>query len=155
VCLWVSEFPSINWTNLYESWYVYRGTWANLTPCLIYLFLPSAYVCVCVSLLSLWGRDQVKSISALITRQRLRKHIPAAANTRNNRIVGRVVFCAFLDLSKESLWVSMYPLSLLGNNSVKTFPQQRRIVWDIVSYAVRIVLKEWRKWGPHGTSYFI
>jgi hypothetical protein len=35
-------------------------------------------------------------------------------------------------------------LSLLGNNSVKTFPQQRRIIGCVVFYAVRVVSKEGR-----------
>jgi hypothetical protein len=41
------------------------------------------------------------------------------------------------------LWVCQcIPLSLLGNNSVKTFPRQRRIVGGVVFYAVRVISKE-------------
>jgi hypothetical protein len=65
----------------------------------------------------------------------LDKHVPAAMNTRNHRrIVGRVC-----------LWICLcIPLSLLGNNLVKTFPRQLRIVGDVVLYAVRVVSEESR-----------
>jgi hypothetical protein len=68
-------------------------------------------------------------VPLLFARQQLGKHVPAARNTRNNRIiVGRV-----------SLWVCLcIPLSLLGNNQVKTFPWQRRIV-GVVFYAALVV----------------
>jgi hypothetical protein len=56
-------------------------------------------------------------------------------NTRNNRkIFGRVCLWNYLCIL----------LSLLGNNSVKTFPRQRRIVGGIVFYAIRVVSKESR-----------
>jgi hypothetical protein len=45
----------------------------------------------------------------IVVRQRLGKHIPAATNTRNDGIVGRVVFYADRVLSKESLGPSVYP----------------------------------------------
>jgi hypothetical protein len=41
-----------------------------------------------------------------------------------------------------SVDVSVIPLSLLGNKSVKTFPRQRRIIGSVVFYAVRVVSKE-------------
>jgi hypothetical protein len=37
------------------------------------------------------------------------------------------------------------PLSLLGKNSVKTFPRERKIVGGAVFYAVRVVSKERRR----------
>jgi hypothetical protein len=47
---------------------------------------------------------------------------------------------------KESLWVCLcIPLSLLCNNSVKTFPRQRRIVGRVVFNAVSVVSKESRQ----------
>jgi hypothetical protein len=74
--------------------------------------------------------------SPFVARFSLSKHFPASANTCNNRrIVGRVC-----------LWVCLcIPLLSLGNNSVKTFPWQRRIVRGVVSYAVRAVSKECRQ----------
>jgi hypothetical protein len=42
------------------------------------------------------------------------------------------------------LHIYLYPLSLLGNDSVNMFPQ-KRIVGGVVSYAVRVVLKESRR----------
>jgi hypothetical protein len=75
----------------------------------------------------------------IIARQRLGKHVSAATSTRNNKsTVGRVIFYAVRVLSKESV----YPLSLLGNISVETFPMQRSIAGGVVFYAVRVVSKE-------------
>jgi hypothetical protein len=101
----------------------------------------SISVCVCISLLSLQGNSFVKFIPQFGAGQRFGKHVPAATNTRcNRRIVGRVILCAIRALSKESLWVCLYiTLSLLGSNSVKSFLRQRRIVGDVVLYAVRVV----------------
>jgi hypothetical protein len=49
-------------------------------------------------------------------------------------------------LSKEILRVRLrIPLLLIDKNSVKTFPQQRRIVGGVVSYAIRVVSKESRR----------
>jgi hypothetical protein len=51
------------------------------------------------------------------------------------------------------MWTSLYDsLSLLGKNSVKTFPQQRRIVEGIVFYAIHDVSKESRRLFIPGTS---
>jgi hypothetical protein len=70
--------------------------------------------------------------------------------TRNNRIVGHVIFYAVRVLSKESLWVCLcIPLSLLDKESVNTFPRQRKIVWDVVFYAVLVLSKE-----PVGLSVY-
>jgi hypothetical protein len=98
--------------------------------------LPSVFVSVCVSLICLLGKGSVKCIPPFIARQLLGKHVPAATNTRNIwRIAGRVC-----------LWVCLcIPLLLLGNNSVKTFTRQRRIVGGVVFYAVRVVPKESRR----------
>jgi hypothetical protein len=47
---------------------------------------------------------------------------------------------------KESMWVCLcIPLSLLGNNSVKKFPWQRKIVGGIVFYAFRAVSRGSRR----------
>jgi hypothetical protein len=104
-------------------------------------------VSVCVSFISLKGNISVKCSPPFIARQQLGKHVPAATNTRNNRrIVGRVIFYSVRVLPKKSLWVCRcIPLSLLGNNSVKTFPRQRIIVGGVVFYAVRVVSKESRR----------
>jgi hypothetical protein len=65
-------------------------------------------------------------IPLFIARQVLGKHVPAATNTCNTRrTVERVCLCI--------------PLSLLDNNSVKTFPRQRRIVGGVVFCAIRVV----------------
>jgi hypothetical protein len=47
------------------------------------------------------------------------------------------------------------PLSLLGNNSVKTFPRQRRIGGGVVFYAVGVVWKESRRFVLPKTSFLI
>jgi hypothetical protein len=85
-------------------------------------------VSVFVSFIQLLDKGSEQCIP-FTARQRLCKHIPAANNARiNKRIVGSVCLCI--------------PLLLLGKNSVRTFPHQRRIVADVVLYAVRVVLKE-------------
>jgi hypothetical protein len=49
-----------------------------------------------------------------------------------------------LSYQKESLWVWCIPLYLLGNSSVKTLQQQRRIIGTIIFDAFHVVLKEIR-----------
>jgi hypothetical protein len=112
------------------------ASWANLSS-VLHKSLLSVCVSVCGSLLSLLGKGLVKCFSPVIARQRPGKHVPAATNTRNNkRIAGRVC-----------LWVCLcIPLSLLGNNSVKMFLQQWRIVGGIVLYVARVESKESRNW---------
>jgi hypothetical protein len=82
-------------------------------------------------------------ILPIVARQWRGKYIPAATNTRNNtRIVEHGIFFA-VRVIKESLWVSLcIPLSLLGNNSVKTFPRQRIIFGGAIFYAVHVVSKK-------------
>jgi hypothetical protein len=132
--------PPIN-LRISETWYVYHGNWAHLKS------LPSVRVSVCVSVIALLRKGSAKCIPLFGAWQRLGKHVPAANNIRYNRlIVRRVIFCAVCTLSKESLWVCMcVPPSLLGNNSVNTFPRQRRIVGGVVFYAVRVVSKQSRR----------
>jgi hypothetical protein len=93
-CLYVCAPPNQltnNWTKLYDTWYVYQGTWSHLNG-VIHKSLTSA------------------SVSVYVARQQLRIHVPAAINTRNNRrIIGRVIFCTVPVVSKERAWVSMHP----------------------------------------------
>jgi hypothetical protein len=71
----------------------------------------------------------------IVARQRLGKHIPVATNTRNNRrIVGLHISMGLYIL-----------LSLLGNNSEMTFPQQQRFFGGVIFYAVSVVSKERRQ----------
>jgi hypothetical protein len=89
----------------------------------------------------------------VVARQRLGKHVPSATNTCNSGTAGRVILCAVRVLSMESLWVCLcIPLSLLGKNSVKTFPRQRRIVGGVVFYAVHDISKESRRLVLRRTS---
>jgi hypothetical protein len=101
-------------------------------------------VFVRISFESLQGNASVKFIPPFGTRQRLGKEIPVATNSHNNRrTVQSVIFYAVRVLSKESLWVCLcIPLSLLGNNSVKTIPRPRRTVGAVVFYAVCVVSKK-------------
>jgi hypothetical protein len=129
VCLWISPHSLFNaWTNLYQTWCLYHGTSAHLNG-VLHKPLPSIWVSMSVFLLSLLGKGSVE-MYAFVARQRLCQHEPEAMNTCNNkRIVGSVC-----------LWVCLcIPLSLLGNNSVKTLPRQRRIFGGVVFYTVRVV----------------
>jgi hypothetical protein len=114
------------WTSVYETWLIYHDSWAYLSGIrVLYKSLPLVCVSVCASLLSLLGNGSLKYIQHSVAWQRLGKHVPAATKTRNNS------------------WtrVSVDPLSFLGNNSVKTFPWQQRVVGGVVFYAVRVVSK--------------
>jgi hypothetical protein len=47
-CLCIPFYQFVNvWTNLYETWYVYHGTWAHLS-----IILHTTLLSVCVSILS-------------------------------------------------------------------------------------------------------
>jgi hypothetical protein len=93
------------------------GNWVHLRG-LLRKSLPSVCVSLCLSLLSLQGNGWVQYyVPPFGARQRLGKHVPAAKNTRDKRMVGYVISVAVRVLSKECLWVSLFiPLSLLGEN---------------------------------------
>jgi hypothetical protein len=98
---------------------------------IIHKSLPSVFVSVCVSHLSLLDKGSVKCIFLRFARQRLGKHVPAEKGyTRNNRRILEHVY----------LWICLFILvSLLRNNLVNTFPRQQRIVEGVVFCAVRVV----------------
>jgi hypothetical protein len=116
--LFVKTCECINQSLLNLVCAVHHGTCAYL-KCVLHKSLPSVCMSVYVSLLSLLGTGSVKCICPFFARQRLGKHVPGAMNTRNNtRVVGRAC-----------LWVCLcIPLSLLGNNSVKTFSRRRELL---------------------------
>jgi hypothetical protein len=120
------------WTNPYETWYVYHGTWAHLNG-ILQKSPPLVCVFVCVFLVPLLGKASVNCIpSSFNSRQRFGKHVPVATNTSSSRrSVVRVGLCI--------------SLSLLGNNSVKTFPRQWRIVGGVFFYAIHVISKETRR----------
>jgi hypothetical protein len=95
------------------TWYVYLGIWAQLNG-ILHNPLPSVCESVCVA------------------RQRLGKHVPAAKNACSSRRIG---------WTRVSVGLCS-PLSFLGNNSVKMFPRQQRIVGGVVFYAARVVSKK-------------
>jgi hypothetical protein len=135
VCVSVnSPPPLLTFRHLTQSlWNLVSRHWVHLNG------VPHkslSLICVYVALLSLLGNGSVQCIAPFIARQRLGKQVPEAMNTRNmRRIVGRAY-----------VWVCLYiPLSLLGNNSVKMFPSQRRIVGGDVSYAIFVISRESRQ----------
>jgi hypothetical protein len=105
------EYRNQSLWNLYVR--VYNGTWAHFNG-VLHESLPSDYVSVRVSFLSLLGNGSVTTFP----QQRIQATIEELLDTC---VCGSV--CA-------------NPLSLLGNNSVKKFPRQRRIVGGVVFYAV-------------------
>jgi hypothetical protein len=80
-------------------------------PELILIF-PSVCVSVCVSLLLLQDNGSVNLIPPFGAKQRLDKHVSAAANRRkNSRIVEPVIFFEVRVLSEETMGgLSLYPL---------------------------------------------
>jgi hypothetical protein len=86
-CLFIPPIKNA-WSSVYESWYVYHGTWPHLNG-VLHKSLPS----VCVSV-----------YPHIVARHRLGKDVPAASNKRNSRIiVGGVVFSAVRAISRESM----------------------------------------------------
>jgi hypothetical protein len=87
LAVYVFPLPSIFECPNQSLWnFVYHGTWAHLNGVLHTSLSP---VCVYV-------------YTAIIAKQRLGRHVPVAANTRNNRrIVGVVVFCTVRVVSKK------------------------------------------------------
>jgi hypothetical protein len=129
--------PSLTWecmnkSLLYLVCIVHHGTRAHL-KCVLHKSLPSVCMSVCASFLSFLCTGSVKCTSSFVATQRLGKHVPAAMNIRNNRrVAGRVC-----------LWLCLcIPLSLLCNNSVKTFSRRKITVGGAVFYAARVVSKE-------------
>jgi hypothetical protein len=89
-------------------------------------------VFICVSLLALLGNSSVNCIPHNVRRQRLGYYIPAATNTLNNiEIVVGVVFYA-VRIKDASVGLRI-PLTLLRNNSVKTFPRDEELLEASVS----------------------
>jgi hypothetical protein len=62
------------WTNLYETLYVYHGTWAHQN-CIPHKSLPPVCVSVCVA------RQWLSKNPPIIARQRLGKSVTVATNT--------------------------------------------------------------------------
>jgi hypothetical protein len=98
VCICIPHKLLNVWTSLFETQYTYHVTWAHLNGLLHKLF-PS--VCVCMS------------IPLSFSRQRLGKHIPAATNTRNNRIVVCIVSMRSLYHNGESVGLCVPKSKLL------------------------------------------
>jgi hypothetical protein len=113
---------------------------------LLYESLLSIYVSVYVSLLSSLGKVSVKCMPPFIARKVIGKHVPAVTNTEQQEYCWTIV--------RMGLCVCI-PLSLLSNNSAKTFPQQRRIVGSLVFYVVRVVSEESRRLVLPRTSCYL
>jgi hypothetical protein len=135
VCVCVWDSLPINF-RMPESVFMKLGMYI-MTPEPIsaaYFINPSHQsVCLCVFLVKLLGKDLIKCIPPLIAMQWLGKHIPMATNTHNNRII---VGCM-------CVWTCLcISLSLLSNNSVKTFPPQWRIAQVVIFYVVHVISKK-------------
>jgi hypothetical protein len=130
-CCLCLRIPHINFWRPESILMKLVGNWANLKGVLHKCPL-STSLCVCIC------------ISPLVARQRLGKHVPTAANTLNNRrTLGFICLRVCLGI----------PLLLFCNNSAHMFLRQRRIVWDVVFYAVYVVWKESRRLDIPRTSY--
>jgi hypothetical protein len=127
MCLWI---PPINFL-MPEPIFMKLGMNIMAPKPILSKSLPSVCESVCVSLLSLLGNGSVKCVRRFIARQCLGTHVPAPTNTRHKTIAGRV--CLSI------------PLFLLGNNSIKTFLRQRRIVGGFVFCAFRVISNKDRR----------
>jgi hypothetical protein len=128
----VSVYPPYQLLNVWST-FMKPGMQIMATePILTAYSINPSSVClsVCVSLLMFQGNGLVKYRLSFVARQRLGKQVPIATTTcHNRRTVGRVIFYAVCVLSEESPWVCLrIPLTLIGNNSVKTFPWQEELL---------------------------
>jgi hypothetical protein len=93
-----------DWTNHYEIWYIYHGTYAHQSG-ILHKCLPSVCGSVCVSLLSLIGNGSVNTFP------------------RQRGIIWNVVFCAVRVVSNEC------KLSVLSRTSCLRI---RKLGWNIL-----------------------
>jgi hypothetical protein len=138
--LWIRPYSFLNaWTNLYETSYIYHGTWGYFNSTL-HKPLPSVCMSVCVSLLLLLGNGSENTFPS----------------NRIHTTIEELWMCHFLCglclIKGDSVGLSVYPLLLLGNNLVQTFPRQQRIAGHAVLYAVRVTSKEGRQLALLRTS---
>jgi hypothetical protein len=85
----------------------------------------------------------IKCLPPFIARQLLGKHVAAAE-----------IHETIEELLDACVCGSMYPLSFLGNGSVKKFPLQERILGGVIFYVVHIVSKESKRLGLLRTFCF-
>jgi hypothetical protein len=81
----------------------------------VYFTIPYQHsVSVCVPILSLLGNGLINCYPPFTARQQFGTHVPGATNTRNIRIVGRVIFYVVRVLSSErvSLRLAIYRQSV-------------------------------------------
>jgi hypothetical protein len=88
-------------------------------------------VSVCLSLLSLLGNGWVKTFARQRIHATIEELLDASFSVRSVSYQKRV-------------FGSVYPLTLLGNNSVKIYPRRRRLVLGVVFCALRLLSKKSR-----------
>jgi hypothetical protein len=128
MCLWI---PVIDFW-MPEPIFTKLAYCANLNG-VIHKSLPSVCVSVCVSLLSLLGKCSLKYTPSFVARQRLEKHVPAASL---EALLDASFSMQSMSIKGKSVGLCIH-LTLLGNNSVKNFPRQRRIVGGVVFSAAK------------------
>jgi hypothetical protein len=101
-CLCVCQSPPYKllnaWTNLYETWYVYYGTWTHLN-CILHKSFPSVSVPLYVSVFSLLGKGSVKCMPPFVSRELLGKHVATA-----KKMCWKRRFYAVRVVLKQSRW---------------------------------------------------
>jgi hypothetical protein len=132
-CLCVYPYQLLNaWTNLYETWHVYHGTWSHFNG-VLHKSLPS--VCASVPLSSL-GNGSVNTFP--------RQRIHAI------ELLGASFPMLSVSIKGESVRLCML-LLLLGNRSINNFPPQWRTVGGVFC-VVRVISKESRRFVLPRTS---
>jgi hypothetical protein len=137
LCVWESPLSVFKaWANLYKIWCTLAPE-----PILLHKSRSSVFVPVCKSLLSLLGNGLVNTFPW--------QRIHATIELLNASFSMRSIYV----LSKVTLWVCLFiPLLLLGNNYLKMFPRQRKIVGGVVFYTVHVISKESMRWILPRTS---
>jgi hypothetical protein len=118
---------SVEWSSLYETWYVYYGSWAHLNS-VFFKSLP--LVCVPIYVCPIVARQRLSKNPHIVT-QRLGKNLTENGYIRNNRrIVWRVVFCAFRAVSRKV------------RCSSQNFLYSIMILWEAVPYDIFMSVKQ-------------
>jgi hypothetical protein len=95
------------WTNLYETWYVYHGTWAHLNG-VFHKSLPSVCVPVCVSLLSLLGNGSVKTFPGQRIYATIEEFLDASFSMRSASYQRRVRVSALAVKTTKAIFSKLY-----------------------------------------------
>jgi hypothetical protein len=113
VCVSPHQFSNA-WTNLYETWFAYHGTWAHLNGAFL-KSLPSVCVSVCVSPLAFLGNGSVYTLP--------RKRI----HETKKKCWTRRFICGPCGVKGKSVGLSVYPTIVAKQRLGKHVPAATKV----------------------------